>query len=146
MHLQELAPYTSLAADFALLLAVPGLFITYRGTQSSRAAQREAAAVGLWKEHLQLALRYPDLASGRPQDMERYEGFVSLLLFTCEQILALEPGEGWESVIREQIGRHRAYLRPGHFDVRQYSDETRALILDVVQQPQALQGDAMLPA
>lgn len=129
-------------ANVATIVGAGGLIVAYLQLRAGLQGQREATALGIWKDYLALALQHPHLAAPQPyltgvgRDSEtfaRYEWFVSMMLFACEQIVALQPRDReWRSTVQDQLRLHREYLRGTEFSANCYSKQLRALIKMVV--------------
>lgn len=132
---------TQIAANLATTAGVVGLALAYRQLRASREAQREATAIGIWKDYLELALSHPELSLPQPAMVllqrgtnayKQYEWFVSAMLFACEQVLALEgESKGWQSTIESQLLYHHLYIRTVDFHPAHYSDELQRLVKQV---------------
>src|SRR4051812_23552184 len=90
---------SQIGANVATILGVAGIIVAYRQLRAGQRGQREATAIGIWKDYLHLALDHPRFSLPQPymtgagrgtEDFTRYEWFVSSMLFACEQVLALE--------------------------------------------------------
>lgn len=94
--------------------------------QRSAADQRQAASLNMLREHLKLAVEYPDLASPRPEQPvdTRYEWFATHALFTAETLWGL-VGEDprWARAIDSILREHRSYLVQGAFACSDYSPD-----------------------
>lgn len=132
---------TQIAANVATTVGVLGLALAYWQLRASRSAQREATAIGIWKDYLELALEHPSLSLPQPaivllergsERYKKYEWFVSAMLFASEQVLALKGKDsGWQSTIKSQLAYHQLYLRTVDFEPSHYSSELQHLV-DVV--------------
>jgi hypothetical protein len=67
-------------------------------------------------------------------DFERYEWFVSIMLFACEQIVALRPNDReWTATVVDQLRYHVAYLGDKQFGAVHYSPALRGLFSEALQ-------------
>lgn len=129
-------------ANVATMVGVVGVFVAYRQLHAGLRGQREATALGIWKDYLQLALAHPELASPGPdilaedtksKDYRRYEWFVSTMLFACEQIIALELDDTqWRESVQDHLNIHKSYLCNPEFRPERYSFALRKLITAVI--------------
>jgi Na+-translocating ferredoxin:NAD+ oxidoreductase RnfD subunit len=136
-----------LLAGVATIAGVAGIWVAYGQWKSGIRGQQEATALGIFKDYLQLALAHPDLASPAPDihtlgrrsaDFRRYEWFVAVMLFACEQIVALQPKDReWRSSVADHLNIHRHYLASSHFNSDRYSSELRQLISGAVRSIEA---------
>lgn len=111
---------TQIAANIATTLGVMGLAIAYMQFRGSAKAQRDQTAVAVWNRYLELALSQPTFAmpsealtaaNSTDADAPRYRWYVSSLLFACEHVLALHPGDKeWEHTVKVQLCLHWPYL------------------------------------
>ena len=133
---------SQIAANFATTAGVVGLGIAYWQLRSTRAIQREATAIGIWKDYLELALQHPKLSLPEPymvlrnrgtEQYKQYEWFVSSLLFACEQVLSLEPdSDEWKRTVASQLSYHQHYLHTTDFEPGHYGPPLQAIIADTL--------------
>lgn len=99
--------------------------------------ERAARARAAWRQHLDLALRHPELAEpllgAQPTPLEaaRYRRFVASLLATADKILTIEPTEGWRETLARSLRAHGDYFKSAEFregDYRDCSEDVRALV------------------
>ena len=134
------------AAGVATIIGVAGIWVAYQQWKSGIRSQQESTALGIFKDYLQLALTYPDLASPTPDlhkghrqspDFRRYQWFVSVMLFACEQIVSLQPDDtAWRASVADHLHIHRRYLASTAFKSDRYSRELRQMIDEVVRSVQ----------
>jgi len=78
--------------------------------------QRQAAAVGMVQQYLELSLEHPDLASrspGQPVDA-RYNWFATHATFTAETLWSLVGDDPkWQGTIEFLLRQHQGYLQQG---------------------------------
>lgn len=128
----------SIAADIATTIGVVALVPAYFQVRKSLQVQREATAIGVWKDFLSAALANPDLAAPQPyltgagRDSARfakYEWFVAGMLNACEQLLVtFSKSEAWAQTVKAQLAQHRRYLTSSEFAAHQYSANLRSLL------------------
>lgn len=128
-----------------VVIALLGLGGVWWQIRAGRLAQREATAYAVWTQYLHLAMEHPVMAAGCAEsisstDRERYEWFVSILLFGAEQVLEIvradkevvdrlitpsvserrsSDADLWAATIWAQLRYHHSYLsdlceRDGH--------------------------------
>ncbi len=124
---------TALAALFALV----GIAMVYVQIRGQRAIQREATAVNLFCQYLQLSMERPELVSPdhdaltRDGGLIRYELFVANMLYSFEEVLLATRAKDWRDVVRGELTRHVAYLRsPAFQSKRDYYDTELIGIID----------------
>lgn len=109
---------------------------------------RSASAKGVYKEYISMAFQNPELSAAsyphekpgfyliksNPITYEKYENFVAFLLYSAEEILALDGlGEGWCFTLRDQFKYHAIYLDGDRVNGLQYSSILFELIKDGVE-------------
>ena len=114
---------SAVAQILTALLAVFALRFAAKQIHAGREAQREATAKDLYFDYLMLAFNHPSLAypDGNKNLIEddKYRWFVSILLNSCEEILACFPEDKiWSKVIAAELEHHSHYL-----DSKLFSDE-----------------------
>ncbi len=81
--------------------------------------QRELLARSAWARLMERALQHPDLADPRrwtdASDQMQYERFVTALLSTAVEILAVNPTDAWRRMIKDDLGTHSDYLATDEF-------------------------------
>lgn len=109
----------------------------WRTRSKEMAADRAARAKSVWARHLALALQHPELAEpmlgslSSAAEVARYRTFVASLLAAADEILALEPTDGWRATLSRQLAPHRSYLGSAEFRNGPSNDcsaEVRALV------------------
>lgn len=107
-----------LTAVSAFIAASAFALSVWKNISDVRASNR-ASARTVWNEYVTLAFDHPDLALSlatvehpSAEQREKYEWFVSRLLYAAEQALMYSPNDRhWKSVIQQQFGYHKIYLR-----------------------------------
>lgn len=131
----------SLSSMLTVVIAGLALYVAIGQLSSSDSS----AAKGIYKEYLELAFSNPKFSAasyplGDPaflkfkigsEEFERYEYFVSLLLFSADEILSLDldDEERWIVTLETQMRYHALYLSSDYFDASSYSDVVKELIL-----------------
>jgi len=131
----------SLSSILTVVIAGLALYVAMGQLNSSDSS----SAKGIYKEYLALAFSNPKFSAasyplGDPgflkfkigsEEFERYEYFVSLLLFSADEILSLDldDEETWMVTLKTQVRYHALYLSSRFFDVSSYSDATKKLIM-----------------
>ncbi|WP_421723384.1 hypothetical protein [Bauldia sp.] len=127
------------ATGFAAIFAFVGISMVYVQIRGQRAIQREATAMGLFREYLREAIERPDLASpdydqikqqGNRADIVRYELFVANMLYSFDEVLLGTQSKDWRAVVRGELARHADYLRSAEFQKQRgyYAPEITAII------------------
>src|SRR5262245_64608650 len=120
-----------IATWVAALAAIGGLWFAGAQLRSAkdiqadaRDIQREATANEIWMNYEQRGLEYPKYANpelsrfdykertldGQRQKFYEYEWFVSFMLLACDAVLLLDS-RAWETVVKENLSYHKAYLK-----------------------------------
>lgn len=96
--------------------------VAYYQWQDLRAEGRSTAAKALYKDYLKLAFDEPEYAlatyksvessPNRAEDLkyEKYQNYVSYMLFAVEEILDLDNSAKWEETLLAQMQYHSTYL------------------------------------
>ena len=106
---------TYLPAVSAAVAAIAFAFSVFKNRQDLYRS-REVNARGAWDKYLEMAFENPKLALAEIEkfsslEYEKYEWFVSRMLYAGEEVLALTNDDrNWKGVIETQIGFHSAYL------------------------------------
>lgn len=125
-----------LGTALAAVLGLVGIAMIYVQIRGQRAIQREATAMSLFRDYLQLALQRPELVNpdhARPGHAEwsiQYELFVANMLYSFDEVLQNTRSHDWREVVRGEVARHTDYLRSAEFRSkrRYYAPEIIALI------------------
>ena len=146
----EWTSWIQVGANVAAILGLVGVVLAYRQLHAGLRGQREATAIGIWKDYLHLALQHPTLAAPREflttssrgtEEFERYEWFVSAMLFACEQIVALSPDDrAWRDTVLSQLRYHKRYLGGNYFEIAHYSPVLQGLIRQVTSEAGPARG------
>ncbi|MES2443678.1 MAG: hypothetical protein V4574_12675 [Pseudomonadota bacterium] len=123
-----------IAAAAAFIGACTFVFTVFKSRTDSRRS-REISARAAWETYLEMAFDHPTLgrAGYDPKDadaFEKYEWFVSRMLYAAEEVLILAPeNPNWRVVIKDQIRFHGNYLKTqGRLYIPGYSPAVRELI------------------
>ncbi|MFT4715944.1 MAG: hypothetical protein ACI861_000608 [Paracoccaceae bacterium] len=105
----------AIAASITALVAIGALFGVKFQLDENERQQRNVSARASYQSHLALAVANPDFAQpvGGCALLESnralaYQAFVDHLLYSAEQMLAVE--EGWEPVFLEHLVTHKDIL------------------------------------
>ncbi|HHQ4708859.1 TPA: hypothetical protein ACSP0D_002958 [Aeromonas veronii] len=135
----ELSAYSALATAIIALLA---LTIAYIQMCVNKKEARFAVAKGIYKDYLTLAFDNPEFSSASyplnaprlqtfsfdDDKYERYEFFVSYLLFAAEEILVLtKNSQAWRATLSDQLRYHALYLDTQDFPEHHYSSDLLTL-------------------
>ena len=116
----------NLSQVFLALFTVGTVFFAYYQITSSRASQREATAMQLYKDYLVLSFQHPEYANPERKKTiteYKYRWFVSVLLNACDEILVCVPADvDWRRIIAAELEYHEDYLGSRYF---QNPDEDR---------------------
>jgi hypothetical protein len=125
------------AIAIGVVFAIWFVWQWWRTRMGEMALERATRAKEAWRRHLVSALQQPELAEpmlgalSSPIESARYRTFVASLLATADEILALEPSDGWRETLGRSLRAHSSYLRSAEFrdaGLRDCSEEVRALI------------------
>ena len=134
------------ATFIATVIAVIALYFAWAQLKSQSGqlkSQREATVLGIYRQYLDLAVRYPqyaqpnytELSKHRGSDLyTQYEWFVSSMLYACEAALDLfSDRQDWMEGIKEQLRYHLEYLNTTDFTdyEKHWNRELRHLIAEV---------------
>jgi hypothetical protein len=122
--------FASLAATSA---AAAFIYSVYKGRQDILRS-REVSARAAWEAYLEMAFENPDLARAEVKKadadkFEKYEWFVSRMLYAAEEVLTLSgQSKPWTAAIKSQMSFHSAYLaEQGLQYMNHYSDELQSI-------------------
>jgi hypothetical protein len=129
----------AVATAFAAAMAALTFWQNVRRTRKDGIREREIRARETWMKYFELAFEHPNYSLGRYNahdelDFERYEWFVSMMLFSAEEVLILTTrDENWNAAISDQITYHKEYLTAniGKY-VDHYSPEMQRLMREVL--------------
>ena len=118
------------AAVLTLGVAVVALAYARRQIDANSETARETTALTAYREYLRLCFDFPEYSSSHlaaealkvqnwngiteklTPKSERYLWMITILLNTCEQVLAAEPEDPeWRSALRDQLSYHEAALQ-----------------------------------
>ena len=105
---------TAISTAATALVAIVALIIAKQQLDSGRKISDESDAQESFREYLRVAIKYPDLAAGRPQAQEesRYRWFITYMLAALEKIqFSMEEDPEWQKTILETLSYHREYFR-----------------------------------
>ncbi len=122
-----------------LLALIVSLVAIYLAVSAQRENVRLASIVAAredWSDLMNAAMDYPQFSVGRPEDAqpgtpagERYEWYVSNILYRSESVLDLDTSMAWEPAVRNQIEYHKAFIcGPNFGDADEYSERVQELI------------------
>ncbi|MFM8332100.1 MAG: hypothetical protein ACKN9T_10465 [Candidatus Methylumidiphilus sp.] len=141
---EDISAYSALVTAVIALVA---LIIAVVQVVVSKHEARLGIAKSIYKDYLALAFANPQLSSpsypkNSPRfktfskstdDYERYEYFVSYLLFAAEEILDLTKNStAWRNTLRDQIRWHALYLESVDFIEQHYSFDLLALVEEAI--------------
>jgi hypothetical protein len=131
----------AVAANVATVFGVLAAFVAALGAwlqiRSQRAAQLESNAKQIWSTFLRLAFDYPEYAEPKspihldPSHAAKYTWFVSNLMNSLDEVLAMAPQPYWRTTAKLMIGIHKEYLKTDEFQSTEaptLSSELRHLI------------------
>jgi hypothetical protein len=128
------------AAVSSFMVAAGALGYVAHQIDQNRAISRETAARQIFRQYLELAVNNPELSVPDLDDMtepakrDRYDNFVTHMLFACEEILAAFFKEkGWRDGCEFHIERHLSYVHDTVIpkSLGTYSPEMQCLIKEV---------------
>ena len=120
---------SAIVAAVGMIIAAGALLYAHKQIRANSAVARETTALTAYREYLRLCFDRPDYSSatlaarmiGAHQwdgvldrlspESERYLWMLTILLNTCEQVLAAEPtDEQWRSALGAQLSYHEGPL------------------------------------
>lgn len=124
------------AAALTAIFAFAGIAMVYVQIRGHRAIQREATAMGLFRQYLQEALEHPEFVSPDHDQLEKqkgavqYEFFVANMLYSFDEVLQSTQSRDWREVVRSEVARHAQYLKSPSFQKqrRYYAPEIIEII------------------
>ncbi len=126
---ETLAAFATVCAAIIAVGALIGVAFQVHG---GRITEREATAHNIWMDYLKLAFENPEFAApslsalrvdGR---LEKYEWFVSVVLFGAEQILMSHARHRpWGRIIIDQMRYHIEYIQSRQFRELYYPHSSR---------------------
>jgi hypothetical protein len=126
----------ALGAILTVVLAAAALIGVKVQIDAADRIQRAQSARDIYREFLSLSVANPKFsqpdycAISKSGDLGAYESYVGYLLYSAEQLLAVD--EGWRDVLRADLTVHAASVCALEEDeMRQHTPEVEALIKDV---------------
>nr|WP_295662624.1 hypothetical protein [Polymorphobacter sp.] len=123
------------AAGASAIVAALAFLSTIFAKYFENRRDREVSARAAWEKYLEMAFENPALAravdvESDADQYERYEWFVSRMLYAAEEVLLLAPTDPyWDSAIKSQVGYHSEYLSGvGEKYCKHYSARLQKLI------------------
>ena len=106
----------------------------------SNESQKMATAAEIYKGYLTLAIEHPDQSrhdkKGKDGDnLEKYDAFVTYLLFAAEEILNLFPEDAaWRHALKLDLAHHRDFLQSQAYrdDAGSYTELLQTLVTEVL--------------
>ena len=130
-HAQAIQAAGALVMSVAALAAA--IFVPLQ-IQANDRTSRDQAAREIYREFLNISIQRPELAIQDicaltdPVARAAYESYVDYLLYTAEQVMALNPSD-WEADITARLRVHTPYLCSfGPADLEAITPATAALI------------------
>jgi hypothetical protein len=111
-HAQAIQAAGAIVMSAAALAAA--VFVPWQIAANDRTS-REQAAREIYREFLNISIQRPELAAQDictltdPARRTAYESYVDYLLYTAEQVMALNPSD-WEADITARLHSHTPYL------------------------------------
>jgi hypothetical protein len=106
------------------------IFVPWQIASNER-SNRETAAREIYREFLNISIQRPELASQNlcaftdPINRSAYESYVDYLLYSAEQVIALDKTD-WEATVLLDLSPHLAYLCT--FDAADLNDLTPEVV------------------
>jgi hypothetical protein len=140
----EVSAYAAVAT---LVIAIFALFVAGRQLIIGKSEARRGFAYSIYKDYLALAFANPKFSSAsypieNPRmkafsndrdEYERYEYYVSYLLFAAEEVLNLSKNSAsWRETLRDQLRYHALYLDSLDLPEMHYSNELLELREDAI--------------
>ena len=101
---------------FSAVVAASAFVISVAKNRQDLYRSREISARAAWEKYLEMAFANPmlslaDTTKFTPLEFEKYEWFVSRMLYAAEEVLTLTNDDrNWNGVIETQIEFHSCYL------------------------------------
>ncbi|MCG6206928.1 hypothetical protein LPW26_19970 [Rhodopseudomonas sp. HC1] len=126
-------------AGVALAVVWSQLQTIKTNNRDSAQKARESAARQMFRSHIEIELKYPNLAEPDYRHLKRsggvdfgqYTSFVTHLLYTCEEVLiAMGDEQGWRSACQSRMGEHSQYLCEtlADVDLVTYGEQVQELV------------------
>ena len=133
----EQSTYYIFASMAALSAAFAFIYSVCKGRQDIQRS-REVSARAAWEAYLEMAFENPDLAraaikKSEADKFEKYEWFVSRMLYAAEEVLILSAqSKPWTAAIQSQMRFHADYLKDqGSKYMDHYSKELQEIYRDL---------------
>lgn len=135
----ELSAYASLVTAVTAVVAV---IVASIQIHVSKRESRLGVAKGIYKDYLTLAFANPKFSSPsypldapgmksfahNAEELEKYEFFVSYVLFAAEEVLDLtKNSQAWRTTLRDQLRYHAIYLDSMDLQEQHYSSDLLTL-------------------
>ncbi|MDR6587418.1 hypothetical protein [Agrobacterium tumefaciens] len=132
-----------------LITAVVSVFGVYQFISTTR-FNRNQSAKEIHSEYIKIGLDNPTLANpslkgldlenltlgGSREEFERYEWFVSFMLWSFEEVFHLSSDPSWSSTIRLSLQAHAPYLQSVHVKRAGYLDNVDPVIRKLISESQ----------
>ncbi|EOX4444905.1 hypothetical protein ACKGLS_004751 [Vibrio alginolyticus] len=138
---------SAISQSLTFIVALVTVFVAYCQIKASSQQAQQELASSMYQSYLKLAFDYPQFAE--PEDLwlycsenrknrkcVRYEWFAARVLYTAENILALELSdgdmEGWKNQVDRLVGNHSRYIRSNAFKEHSvsYSCQMREILYE----------------
>lgn len=116
--------FVAVVAAASAAVAAGTFLVSLIKNRGDRRQQQSFKAREIWAEYMKLAFDHPQFSGGFDYDesedstqKEKYEWFVSLMLYACEEVMSYSGGDPrWNSTFLLQFSYHKRYFCAGHFD------------------------------
>ena len=138
MELERVADYATIIS--ACLAVASVMFVAYQITDF-KINHKEALSVATWGDYERYSMDHPELSlmadtgefdfsrltlDGSRENFERYEWYVSYMLWACVEIGEIKKSDDWDTTIAEQLRRHKRFLISDY--IRGKSDHKKATL------------------
>ena len=134
----EQSTYYIFASMSAVSAALAFIYSIYKGRQDIQRS-REVSARAAWDAYLEMAFDNPDLSLAQikktdADQFEKYEWFVSRMLYAAEEVLTLSAqSKPWKAAIKTQMDFHSDYLvGEGIEYIEHYSEELKEIYMQLL--------------
>lgn len=124
---------TALVAMIAIVVAIYQI-------RASNNSQKLVTAADIYKGYLTLAIEHPDESRHNRKgedgtNREKYDAFITYLLFAAEEILNLFPEDrAWRHALKLDLAHHRDFLQSQAYwdDANSYTEVLQALVTEML--------------
>jgi hypothetical protein len=126
----SLDDWSKIAQIVATLISAGALVFAAMQFYEANKNHKQNNAIQIWRDYEKYSMEHVDLSlfadsgsfdfsgmqiNGYRNNFEKYEWYVSFMLWACEDISKAFSDPDWRHVIDEQLKRHRTFLKSDYF-------------------------------